>query len=350
MMTSAAVSPAATATTPPTPPPSRAGGSTVKADFCTPQLPNGSVIKAEDAYPAFSRALNATGRPIYFLACFDHWLNKTSGGALPGFEVPWAWLQPWVNAYRLSTDHHDNWAEVQQQIDLSANSAEFSVAGSFGDWDALLTGGQGCLRAQPPPPPPPPLRPAVAARLRARDAKRDNCHGPGAVDCGPEGGGPAGVRCPNMTEVEYRTAFSIWVLGASPLMIDADIRNMSAFQRETLLHKGMLAIHSDPLARGGSRVGSCTPAAAAAAAAAAACQVWVKPLAGNHSAVALLNAAASPQRVGFSFALLGYNPKSDKLLVRDVWTGEAPRTYVGAFVSAKPVPPHGTMVLQVSQA
>jgi hypothetical protein len=54
--------------------------------------------------------------------------------------------------------------------------------------------------------------------------------------------------------------------------------------------------------------------------------------------------------VGFSFALLGYNPKTDKLLVRDVWTGEAPRTYVGAFVSENPVPPHSTMVLQVSQA
>ena len=40
-------------------------------------------------------------------------------------------------------------------------------------------------------------------------------------------------------------------------MIDADIRNLTTFQRETLLHEGMLAIHSDLLARGGSRVGTC---------------------------------------------------------------------------------------------
>lgn len=223
----------------------------VKADFCNPKLPNGSMIQAEEAYPAFSRALNATGRPMYFLACFDHWLNKSSGGALPGYKLPWTWIHPWVNAYRLSTDHHDNWQEVRKQIDLSANSAEFSLPGSFGDWDALITGGQGCVGKHPAPSPP-----NRAASAHARE-KSNPCHGPGAIDCGPAGGGPAGVRCPNMTDAEYRTAFSIWVLGASPLMIDADIRNMTTFQRETLLHEGMLAIHSDSLGRGGSRVGTC---------------------------------------------------------------------------------------------
>jgi hypothetical protein len=171
----------------------------VKADFCTPALPNGSMIRAEDAYPAFSRALNATGRQIYFLACFDHWLNKTSGGALPGFEVPWNFLQPWVNAYRLSTDHHDNWGQVIAQIDLSANSADHSVPGAFGDWDALITGGQGCVAAQPPSPPPPPPPPPLRGGLVPK------CHGMGAVNCGPAGGGPAGARCPNMTDHEYQT-------------------------------------------------------------------------------------------------------------------------------------------------
>jgi hypothetical protein len=118
-----------------------------------------------------------------------------------------------------------------------------------------------------------------------------------------------------MSDAEYQSAFSIWVIGASPLMIDADIRNMSAFQRRTLLHEGMLEIHSDPLATGGSRVGSCVSAGD--------CQVWVKQLAGNESAVSLLNLADTPEKVGFSFALLGY-PSNVLLAVRDVmYSGES---------------------------
>lgn len=240
---------------------------------------------------------------------------------MPGTSEPWKWLHPWANAYRLSTDHHDNWVEVRKQIDLSANSAEFSVAGSFGDWDALITGGQGCVPATTP------------------TSDGGPCHGPGAVDCGPAGGGRAGARCPNMTEPEYRTAFSIWVLGASPLMIDADIRNMSTFQRETLLHAGMLAIHSDPLARGGSRVGSCMDVSD--------CEVWVRPLAGNHSAVAVLNLADEPRVVGFSYSLLGY-PANSMLTVHDVWAGEA-SVHAGNYTSAVAVPTHGTLVLRVSE-
>lgn len=258
---------------------------------------------------------------MYFLACYDRWLNKSSGGALPGTAEPWTWLHPWANAYRLSTDHHDNWDEVRKQIDLSANSAEFSVPGSFGDWDALITGGQGC----------------VAPSARLATGSSSPCHGPGAVDCGPAGGSLPGLRCPNMTEPEYRTAFSIWVIGASPLMIDADIRNMTAFQRETLLNQGMLAIHSDPLARGGSRVGTCTEGQD--------CEVWVKPLRGNQSAVAILNAADEARIVGFSYSLLGYNETS-RLRVHDVWAGDT-TVHVGSYRSTKAVPSHGTLVLRV---
>eukprot|EP00040_Diaphanoeca_grandis_P031575 m.189218 g.189218 ORF g.189218 m.189218 type:complete len:386 (+) comp32367_c0_seq1:212-1369(+) len=190
----------------------------VKADFCESKLSNGSVIDAEVAYSMFSKALNKTGRPMYFLACYDRWLNKTSGKPKTGFKAPWEWIHPVANAYRLSSDHHDNWSELLAEIELNANSANNSIPGSFGDWDALVTGGQGCTSAPTPPP---------IAFPQYRE-----CNGPGAVNCGPRGGGAAGVRCPNMTMAEYRTSFSIWLLGASPLMIDADIRNMSQAQRD----------------------------------------------------------------------------------------------------------------------
>ena len=89
----------------------------------------------------------------------------------------------------------------------------------------LTTGGQGCVAPSPSP------------------------------SVGPQGGGHPGVRCANMTEAEYRTGFSLWVVGASPLVVDADIRNLSAFQRATMLHTEVLALHHDPLGRGGTRIG-----------------------------------------------------------------------------------------------
>ena len=39
------------------------------------------------AYPTFSRALNATGRQMYFLACYDRWLDKKTNGPKPGFRA-----------------------------------------------------------------------------------------------------------------------------------------------------------------------------------------------------------------------------------------------------------------------
>ena len=199
----------------------------------------------------------------------------------------------------------------------NANSATFSVPGSFGDWDALITGGQGCL----------------AATL--------GCQGPGSVHCGPEGGGNPGERCPNMTQHEYKSAFSIWVLGASPLMIDADIRNMSQFQRSVLLHSEVLEIHRDALGVGGSRICDQAPG----------CQgeLWVKGLSGNQSAVALLNTAATPQLLCFSFGLLGYD-HTTRLHVRDVWSREDLGLLASEFCTTATVPPHGTMLLRIKEA
>jgi alpha-galactosidase len=116
----------------------------VKADFCTGKLPNGSMIDPEVAYPAFSRALNATGRPMYFIVCYDRWFNKTSGAPFPGYRPVWEWVHPWANAYRLGRDHHDDWTQLSKELDVNANRAHHSIIGSFGDFDFITTGGQGC--------------------------------------------------------------------------------------------------------------------------------------------------------------------------------------------------------------
>jgi alpha-galactosidase len=171
------------------------------------------------------------------------------------------------------------------------------------------------------------------------------------------------VRCPNMTEAEYQTAFSLWTLAASPLIVDADVRNLSDFQRRTLLHPEMLAIHHDKDARGGSRVGlglcssvdsfsllSSSPSSSSllSSVTTSTCttQVWVKPLAGNATAIALYNSANTSSTLAFSFALLG--EVSSRLHVRDVWGQQDLGTSVGSFRTPFAVEPHGTAVLVVS--
>jgi hypothetical protein len=61
-------------------------------------------------------------------------------------------------------------------------------------------------------------------------------------------------RCPGQTEAEYRTEMSLWTLGAAQILVATDLRQLTPFMREVLLHEEMLAIHQDALARPGGRV------------------------------------------------------------------------------------------------
>lgn len=47
-----------------------------------------------------SRALNQTGKPIFFNAC--EW----------GVEEPWKWMGQYANSWRTGADHHDKWVQM----------------------------------------------------------------------------------------------------------------------------------------------------------------------------------------------------------------------------------------------
>ena len=106
----------------------------VKADFCQEEQPDGSKIDPEVAYPAFSRALNAAGRQMHFLACYWCWLDYDADGVpkpRPGYKKPWEFLLPWANAYRVGGDHHDDWAQLAAQIELKASKHPESRTAEF---------------------------------------------------------------------------------------------------------------------------------------------------------------------------------------------------------------------------
>ena len=282
----------------------------VKIDACFTNKPDGTPINATAAYIAWSKALNATGRPIYYLVRGYH---NTNSSNIPD---EWDGLHPYVNAYRLFGDHHDNFAQLESEIEANALASLHSEPGSWGDWDFIITGGQGCNSTK--------------------------------------GHSTPGLRCPGMTSAEYYTEFSIWVVAASPLMVDADIRNMSALQRDILLHDEMLAIHHDAAARGGSRIGAavsrgCPPGY---------CQVWSKPLAGNASAVLLYNRDDVARTLTLPFSLLGYGAgatgaeageQPPRLHLRDVWARQDLGVFHSTWTTTSPVPPHGVVVLRVEK-
>jgi alpha-galactosidase len=136
-----------------------------------------------------------------------------------------------------------------------------------------------------------------------------------------------------MTDVEYRSHFSLWAIMSAPLLIGADLRRASQATFDTLLNRDVIAVDQDPLGRQG-RVLSNQDG------------LWTfaKPLAGGDVAVALFNETASAATIGTTAAALGL-PDSTGYIMRDLWAHTATET---AGVVAAGVPPHGTAMFRVS--
>ncbi len=57
-----------------------------------------------------------------------------------------------------------------------------------------------------------------------------------------------------MTDVEYRTHFSLWAISKAPLIIGCDVRNMSSATLSTLTNTEVIAVNQDPLGVQGKKV------------------------------------------------------------------------------------------------
>ncbi len=57
-----------------------------------------------------------------------------------------------------------------------------------------------------------------------------------------------------MTDVEYRSHFSLWAILAAPLIAGNDLRNMRPEIHDILTNKEVIAVDQDPLGREGERV------------------------------------------------------------------------------------------------
>jgi len=160
----------------------------VKMDWCYhPSLPPPQV------YGMMSKALNTTGRHIFFNLC--EW----------GEDNPWTWAYPVGNSWRIGPDHLPFWylPDTNQGtgdiIESMAGLSNYSGPYGWNDPDFLMTG-------------------AIT-----------------------------------VTHVESRTEFSFWCLFAAPLLVTTDIRDMSD-KADILLNTEIIAINQDPLAKAGDRI------------------------------------------------------------------------------------------------
>ncbi|MEO7690232.1 MAG: glycoside hydrolase family 27 protein [Sphingomonas sp.] len=244
----------------------------LKYDWCSTGSRN-----AEEAYALMAGALRSTGRDIVFSMC--EW----------GQNRPWLWGSKIGNLWRTTGDIWDSystndkahsWAHSMLDIiDLNEPLWPFAGPGHWNDPDMLEIGNGG------------------------------------------------------MTDIEYRTHFSLWAMMAAPLMAGNDIANMSPETAAILLNKDVIAIDQDPLGAQGHRVRKTGEQ-----------EVWARPLADGGRAVVLFNRATAPAEISVDWTDLGY-PRGMKAEVRDLWAHKSLGRSAGSFKAT--VAPHGVVMVRL---
>jgi alpha-galactosidase len=136
-----------------------------------------------------------------------------------------------------------------------------------------------------------------------------------------------------MTEDEYKTHMSLWVLLAAPLLAGNDLTKMTEADKNILMNKGAIAIDQDSLGRQGDRLYESGDL-----------DVWTKPLSGGRVAVGLFNRSWSTRDVSVDLGEIGFKSGAN---VRDVWKQKDMGHRSGVFTSR--IPKHGVTLLIVSK-
>ena len=148
----------------------------VKQDYCF--VPAEYAKNPIPIYTNMSNALNATGRHISFSMC--EW----------GLDAPWVWGDSVAQSWRMAEDHTGNWFSTKKIIAASAAIPAENTGRPYG-WNDMDMTETGC--------------------------------GMGGVNCAH-----ANNKQQNMSDIEYKTEFSMWAISASPLQFTAPIMNCTS--------------------------------------------------------------------------------------------------------------------------
>jgi alpha-galactosidase len=132
-----------------------------------------------------------------------------------------------------------------------------------------------------------------------------------------------------MSEEEYRTHMSLWVILAAPLLAGNDLSTMSDADKRILMNADAIAIDQDSLGKQGDRLYQSGDL-----------DVWTKPLGRGRVAVGLFNRSWSNREISVDLAAIGFPNGAD---LRDVWKQKDLGHTSGTFTDT--VPQHGVTLL-----
>jgi len=205
---------------------------------------NNQKVDAHQRYTAMAEALRASGRPIFFSMC--EW----------GENKPWLWAGKApvdASSWRSTGDINDSYASMLKIFKENVMLDRYASLGHWNDPDMLEVGNGG------------------------------------------------------MTDVEYRSHFSLWSIMAAPLLIGTDLRTIKPDALQILLNKEVIAIDQDPLGVQGHQVRDTDGI-----------HVIVKPLKDGSRAVVVFNETDATHPVAVTAGELGLKAGSH-YEVRDLW-------------------------------
>ncbi|KAG9599356.1 hypothetical protein KCV01_g8349, partial [Aureobasidium melanogenum] len=231
---------------------------------------NNQKIDAKKRYTDMADALRATGRPIFFSVC--EW----------GENKPWLWAGKApvdAQSWRTTGDITDTYASMLKIFKQNVVLDRYASLGHWNDPDMLEVGNGG------------------------------------------------------MTDVEYRSHFSLWAIMASPLLIGTDLRTIKPDALQILLNKDVIAIDQDPLGVQGKQVRD-----------AGGIHVIVKPLKDGGHAVAVFNEGNAAKDIAVTPKEIGLKAGGSYTL-RDLWAHT--ETKGDGSIKTK-LEPHATVMYRIS--
>ncbi|NII53819.1 glycoside hydrolase family 27 protein [Luteibacter sp. SG786] len=242
-----------------------------KVDYLKYDNCNNQKIDAKKRYTAMAEALRNSGRQIFFSMC--EW----------GENKPWLWAgKDPVDAgsWRTTGDISDNYASMLKIFKENVVLDKYASLGHWNDPDMLEVGNGG------------------------------------------------------MTDVEYRSHFSLWSIMAAPLLIGTDLRTIKPDALKILLNKDVIAIDQDPLGVQGKQVRD-----------ADGIHVIVKPLKDGGRAVAVFNEGDKAKAVTVTPAEIGLKA-GGSYTMRDLWAHTDAK---GDGSIKTTLEPHATVMYRISQ-
>jgi alpha-galactosidase len=132
-------------------------------------------------------------------------------------------------------------------------------------------------------------------------------------------------------DTEYKSQMSLWAMLSAPLLISADVRNISRNALEILTNPEVIEVDQDPAGNLPERIGP-----------AAELEVWVKNISDGSKAIVLLNRSSVEKNISVQWSEAGLGMKQ---LVRDLWLRKDLGMIMDSY-SAE-VPPHGVNMIRV---